>query len=485
MSKAERKQLLDSVDAMTDFVSHDSGLPIHHLVKRRLISRPEVTKYLNSRMKNDESAKRLQRSALVLKKFGLLPPDFDLGPFLVSLLTEQIAGFYDTKTQTINLLDWVPAAEQKPVLAHELTHALQDQFLVAAGSGLEKWGDSGVHGVAQTVAEDREHIATDELEDSREAVAEGQAMVVYFDDALHASGKTLADVPANTSLLDEDASDAKDSPVLAKAPLVLRESLLFPYTAGLRFEHTVLVRDGKSGAFASVLQHPPSTSWQILNPARFLAHDPPPSLILPDLHPLLDPEFEPYDVGALGELDTRIFAEVLGATTETGRFASAWDGGTYFAAQRRSSSPAEKQTTASLILVYNSRWRTPGSARAFAALYSTGLHHRFAAITRRPADEAAPDPAAPASLATEEQVYTTPEGDAVLFRSGADLLITEGLPVSLARQLRPLFASVNPTGPLQQVRLSPVPPLSDHLLVLSSTLLHLHATLRSSPYTHN
>ncbi len=34
------------------------------------------------------------------------------------------------------MLDWVDIDEQKPVLAHELTHALQDQH-----SDLEKWND--------------------------------------------------------------------------------------------------------------------------------------------------------------------------------------------------------------------------------------------------------------------------------------------------------------------------------------------------------
>ena len=43
------------------------------------------------------------------------------------LLKEQVAGYYDPKTKTVNLLDWLGADQQKPVLAHELTHALQDQ----------------------------------------------------------------------------------------------------------------------------------------------------------------------------------------------------------------------------------------------------------------------------------------------------------------------------------------------------------------------
>src|SRR5207249_9382328 len=89
--------------------------------------REEVEAFVSQHITEDEDAKRLRRSELVLKKFGLLPREFDLGKFLVALLKEQVAGYYDPKTKTVKLLDWVGAEQQKPVLAHELTHALQDQ----------------------------------------------------------------------------------------------------------------------------------------------------------------------------------------------------------------------------------------------------------------------------------------------------------------------------------------------------------------------
>ena len=436
MSKRERQQLLDEVDPMTQFVSADTALPIHHRVKRRLISRDEVNRYLRDRFKDDESTKRLERSELVLKKFGLLERDFDLQPFLISLLTEQIAGYYDNKTKQVNLLDWVAPAEQKPVLAHELTHALQDQTV-----DLESWSDSHVHGISKANDDDRRHIATDELETAREAVAEGQAMVVFFDDAMRATKKTLADVPEETELLDADAED-KGSPVMERAPLLLRESLLFPYSDGLRFEHAVLLKRGRKGAFADVLARPPSTSYEIMNPAAYLAVAPVPSLAMPDVHPLLDTEYEPYDVGAMGELDVRIFAGVLGGKAAAERLAPAWDGGIYYAAQRRAATAAEKALPGSIVLVYQSRWRTPEAARSFAALYALGLRHKYATVTRRSEDELLPG----------EQVYTTPEGDAVLFTTGNDLFLTEGLPLALSRKLRPLFGDTGVSGPQMQAR---------------------------------
>ena len=96
-----------------------------------MTSRDEVVAFLTKHL-NDEDTKRLRRSELVLKKFGLLPRDFNLETFLVALLREEVAGYYDPKTKTVNLLDWIPLEEQEPVMAHELTHALQDQAVGSA-----------------------------------------------------------------------------------------------------------------------------------------------------------------------------------------------------------------------------------------------------------------------------------------------------------------------------------------------------------------
>ncbi|PYV45286.1 MAG: hypothetical protein DMG94_12320, partial [Acidobacteria bacterium] len=130
----QAEELFRDVDTILDFASKDSALPIKHEVKRRLASRDEVVSYLKKNMAEDKDVQRLRRTELVLKKFGLLPKDYDLQSFLVSLLQEQVAGYYDAKTKTVNLLDWVQPDLQRPVLAHELTHALQDQSF-----GLDKW----------------------------------------------------------------------------------------------------------------------------------------------------------------------------------------------------------------------------------------------------------------------------------------------------------------------------------------------------------
>jgi hypothetical protein len=144
----EAKQLFGLVDELIKFSSDESGLAIKSDVKRQMTSRGAVESYLKEKFNEDEGAKRLQRGEIVLEKFGLLDRDFALKPFLLALLKEQIEAYYDSKSKTVYMLDWVSVDEQKPVLAHELTHALQDQRI-----DLEKWGDQTPDEVSQNYRE--------------------------------------------------------------------------------------------------------------------------------------------------------------------------------------------------------------------------------------------------------------------------------------------------------------------------------------------
>lgn len=436
MTKEQAKELFKSVDDILGFVSTDTKLPIEHTVKRKLISRDEVNRYLTKKFNDDKSAKHMERDEIVLKKFGLLDRDFQLRPFLLSLLTEQIAGFYDNKTKTVNLLDWIKPDDQKPVLAHELTHALQDQKI-----DLTKWSDVGDDSIAHNAKEDNQHLQTDEAETARSAVAEGQAMAVFVDYTLRSTGKTIADAPPELGdRLKELAADTSGSPIMARAPLLLQQSLIFPYSDGLAFEQAVLVKKGKDAAFAGVLEHPPSSSFEIMNPGAYMGHAPVPVLRMPDIHPLIDDEYTPYDVGVMGELDVRILTELFGGKQASDALTPAWDGGLYYAAQRKSAVTEEqKSSTASLALVYYSQWKSADAARAFLRVYAAEIPRKYSHVERSAKDEQGAD----------EQVYSTDEGNVLLSASGKDVFISEGFELPLARKLRDAIRSVQGTGPLQ------------------------------------
>ena len=109
--------------------------------------------------------------------------------------------------------------------------------------------------------------------------------------------------------MNEAMGDSSDSPTLANAPLVLQQSLIFPYVAGLNFVRAVWTAKGRNAAFAEMLDHPPSSTYEIMNPAIYLTHAPVPLLKMPDIHSLIDAEYRPYDIGVMGEFDVQLMAE--------------------------------------------------------------------------------------------------------------------------------------------------------------------------------
>jgi hypothetical protein len=423
ITPAQAKELFRSVDQILAFASKDSDLAIRHTVKRRMTNRADVEHYILSKMKDDKDAQRLESSEIVLKKFGLLDRDFHLKPFIVSLLTEQIAGYYDSKTKTVNMLDWISPDDQKPVLAHELTHALQDQHV-----DLEKWSDQSKESVAQNVDEDNDHLRTDEVDTAREAVAEGQAMVVFLDWGLAPKGQSLAKLPDIAPQLDEMGGDDGDSPVMRRAPLLLKESLLFPYREGLNFEQVVLKDQGAQEAFAGALDRPPGTSYEVMHPRAWEQHVRPTLLTMPDIHPLIDAEYAPYDIGVMGALDVQILTELFGGKDEAAQLTPEWDGGVYYAAQSRAAKTLqEKDSTKSVALLYLSQWRSEEAAARFAAIYAENLKRKYTDVHLQPKDESEGD--------SGESVFTTEEGPVVIATMGRGVFISESFPLPLARKL--------------------------------------------------
>jgi hypothetical protein len=430
----QAQQLFALVDQLLKFSSDETGLPIKGTVKRQMTTRAAVESYLTEKFNEDEDAKRMQRSEIVLKKFGLLERDFDLKPFLLSLLKEQIEAYYDPKTKTVNLLDWVSMDEQKPVLAHELTHALQDQHV-----NLDTWSDQTPPDVSLTASNDTIHLAKDEDDTAREAVTEGQATAVMMDNMLKPLGHSILKDPEVVEALKQQMSGASDSPVLARAPLLLSESLLFPYREGLSFEQDVWMDQGQNAAFAGALDRPPSSSWEIINPREYEKGHQPPIPLLPDIHPLVDKLYKPYDIGQVGQLDVHILAGIFGGETAAGDFTPAWDGGIYWAGQLRNATAAQQATTGSIALLYLSAWKSAASAQAFASLYARDLGRKYSGLKPDTAAQHGPD----------EQVFTTTEGPVVITTRGKLVFVTESFDLELARKLATLILDAQGTGELK------------------------------------
>ncbi|HEU5351139.1 MAG TPA: hypothetical protein VFU55_06045 [Terracidiphilus sp.] len=441
----QARQLFGMVDTLLKFASDETGLPIRGEVKRQLTTREDVAAYLRKQMNDDQDAKRFERSELVLKKFGLLDRDFDLKPFLLQLLGEQIEAYYDPKTKTVNMLDWVSPDQQKPVLAHELTHALQDQHV-----DLVKWSDQTPPEVSTTFAGDNVHIQKDEMDAAREAVTEGQATAVMVDNMLKPMGRSLIKDPEVVEILKQHMNGSADSPILARAPLLISESLMFPYREGLSFEQDVWMDKGRAAAFAGALDHPPSSSWEIINPRMYEQGQIPPVPLLPNIHPLLDPLYKPYDIGQVGQLDVQILTRLFGGESASRDYTPAWDGGIYWAGQLRSATPAEQATTRSIAIFYLSRWRNAASADNFAHLYASELGNKYSGLSEDKAAEAA----APAN-GDAQQVFSTNEGPVVITMRDKMVFVAESFPLDVARKLTRLVLDSQGTGALKMAALRP------------------------------
>ncbi len=420
----QAEELFRDVDTILQFASKDTSFPIDRDVKRRLVSREEVVAFLKKSMAEDKDVQRLRRTEFVLKKFGLLPKDFDLQTFLVTLLEEQVAGYYDAKTKTVNLLDWVVPELQRPVLAHELTHALQDQSF-----GLDKWLKRGQEDLDTKKKLTPQDFTRDEDSEARQAIVEGQAMVVLLDYMLKSMHRTVADSPEVVDTLSADmANGGADSVQYRNAPIFLKESLTFPYRFGLEFEAEVLRAKGKDGAFKAVFQNPPHTSREVMEPQTYIAGERLAPIPLPDFKKIFR-DSDRFDVGAIGEFDVFVLAEQYASEKEARKIYPNWRGGFYYSVRPKG------QPSGTLGMVFVSRWASPKAAGQFAAIYARGIHQRYKKASL-PDGSGLPEDLEMLQSLSGSHTWTTEDGPVVVDVKGSTVLVSESLEPAITDQFR-------------------------------------------------
>jgi hypothetical protein len=436
ISSKDAEELFQEVDEILQFVSKDTAFPIKHEVKRHLASRDQVSAYLEKSLREDKDAKRLRRTELVLKKFGLLPPDFEFEKSLVALLREQVAGYYDQKTKTMNLLDWVPAEQQRPVLAHELTHALQDQSF-----GLGKWLGRNSEDLDKKKDITPADIEKDEGDETLEAVVEGQAEAVMVDYLLEPAGRSVWNAPEVLAELDADMLKGDPGSVVFKnAPIFLKESLTFPYRYGVEFVAAMGQEGGKSRAFAGLFKNPPRTTRQIMEPKTYLSGEQIAPLPVPDLREIFR-NYERFDVGAMGEFDVSMLIDEYAGTEVSHSIYPEWRGGYYYAARPKSAANGP------LGLLYVSRWANPQVAQHFAVVYAKSLAKRYQHVqdmakdgtnTAASFDQLRTWQGARQWMSEQGAVVIEIEGDTVLVTESLDAATTERLSHDVFRKNSPI-----------------------------------------------
>ncbi len=249
-----------TVDVLKE-TSEIRQLSILRPVESSTQSRAEIERTLIKNLDEDMTAAQAHASEVTLRKLGLAPAEFQYRALMIRLLTEQVAGYYDPKTQQFHLADWIDLDGQKPIMAHELTHALQDQHFNLRRFDHWPKGDS-------------------DAELAAHALIEGDATLVM---ALYVANNPLRALAFLKSL----GATGLPSEELDKAPRALRETLLFPYQDGEKWVSVLYKQGGWDRVSKAFIELPQSTE-QILHPEKYFAHEPPVKVTLPDVASFLD-----------------------------------------------------------------------------------------------------------------------------------------------------------------------------------------------------
>jgi hypothetical protein len=265
-------------------------------------SRAQVRAFVAQEFTNPEAQQDLAGVEASYKRFGMVPDSLHLQKFMVDLLEEQIVGYYDPKTKVLYVVDGSPKEAVDITVTHELVHALQDQYISLDSI-------QSVHG-----QNDRSSAA--------QAIFEGQA--VYEQIAASLGGSNVAiNLPGGWDRIRDMIRENQSSmPIFAAAPLVIQETLIFPYLSGAEFVRNF--KDRRAGQ--NLYEDIPVSTEQILHPIAYFSHrDAPTTVTLGNIAG----GTRVYD-NTLGEFETRLFIyQHLGDQNEAVRAATGWDGDRY------------------------------------------------------------------------------------------------------------------------------------------------------------
>lgn len=333
------------IEQMTAKLASMTGFPHKRKVPAAIMTKAELERYLDRRVGEEVKPEEIRADEVALRMLGFIRGEFDLKKTMIDLLNEQAAAFYDLKKKRLFLMENAAGGLGEDVaLAHELSHALADQSF-----DLDKF-------IRGAESDDDAHMA-------RMAVMEGQATWLMSEWQAQKLGQTLVGKPEVVKLMSRAAAtDPSEFPALARAPLFLQETLIFPYTKGLLFQAAVVDRLGKDG-FARLFTKPPTTSQQILHPELYLEGRAPENIELPQLADKKG-KWKTLSEGTLGELDHQVLLREY-KVDNWDEIAAAWTGSRYRV--------IEDRKRAKVVLLYASAWTDEAAARRFHDAYRQSI----------------------------------------------------------------------------------------------------------------
>ena len=306
-------------------VAEAGGVPFRSDVPLDFLSRRALSAYLQDVLDTEYPAERAAADQRTLVALDLLPARTDLRDLRARLLEENVAGFYDERPGRKRLFtvsdDRTLTPSNQLVLAHELRHALQDQY-------------ADVHAALPSSVGD--------FDDRRMAylsLLEGDATLVM-------ERFLLRRLPGAPDSVGDMGGFALPPNVMPGVPAVLQDQLVLPYLVGRDFAREVWSRGGWD-ALRQAWSRPPASTEQVLHPEKYFSGESP---RVPDL-PYAPPSGRVINEGVLGEVLIRTF---LGEGSDAA--AAGWGGDLF----------RVFDVSGRTLLVWASGWDTPADAREFA-----------------------------------------------------------------------------------------------------------------------
>lgn len=291
------------VDSLRPQVEQTVGLPFKAPPRYAVRSRAQVASYLAAKLNEELPAERLTAMHDVYRLLGQVPDSLDIRTLLTALYEEQVAGFFDPDSGMLFVFEGsdVKSAQFKFVLAHELVHALQYDYL-ALDSIMHQRRDSDRLAAAQAMLEGQATLA------SMKMMAPGQDLL--RDDAIWETFREQL-VSARASMK-----------VFAETPRVLQEGLIFPYLEGAQFVRAYELRHGSTTQpYGDAI---PLSTEQVLHPQRYDRRDGPVDVPLDTVGAALG------ETDVMGEMGIAVLAaDLAGAEVVSTTIPIGWAGDRY------------------------------------------------------------------------------------------------------------------------------------------------------------
>ncbi len=397
-------QLLKTADEIVQQVARIRGLELKSPINRGIKTKEEISEYLARSVNKYYDENELLREGRLLEKIGFIADGSQYKDLVMKLLTEQVGGYYDPDEKTFFIAGWLPVEQQRPVMVHELTHALQDQHF----------------NIGRFLNEDAEP-KNDDRALAHKAVFEGDGMAVMIDYLLQPMGKTFLQLPdlvfvmrSQFTLMDSQFAVFRD------APMFLKETLLFPYGYGAAFLQKVRAGDQPWSAVDRIYSDLPESTEQIIHPEKYLANRDSPTLLPEEnISETFGERWRKGYENVFGEFSMFLLLKLHLGEERSKRAAAGWDGDRILL--------VEEVSGAGSFVLLESIWDSEDEAEEFRQALEDWLPRRLPNAQKLTAGEGG----------TQGVTYSDDRGISFAQRRGAKMRLVLDIPRETASRLGP------------------------------------------------